>query len=89
MESAIVPWSAARGYDRGLRVGVSGEEMSGSSLAGGGSSLLYHLVYLRLLEEGDCWADSEEPKEPGEAVLYVHRVLPVTVGVSLNECGCE
>ena len=69
MESAIVPWSAACGYGCGLRVGVSGEEMSGTSPAGGGGSLLDHLVYLRLLEEGDGWVDSKEAKEPVETVV--------------------
>ncbi len=63
--------------------------MVGSSLAGGGSSVLNHLVYLCLLEEGDGWVDSEEAKEPGEAVVYVHRVLPVPVGVSVDDGGCE
>ncbi len=53
MESAIVPWSTACGYGPGFRVRVSGEEMAGLSPAGGGSSLLNHLLYLRLLEEGD------------------------------------
>ncbi len=63
--------------------------MTGLSPAGGGNSLLNHLVYLRLLEEGDGWVDSEESKEPGEAVVYVHRVLAVTVGVSADDGGCE
>jgi hypothetical protein len=63
--------------------------MAGSSPAGGGNSLLNHLIYLRLLDEGDGWVDTEESKEPGEAVVYVHQVLPVTVGVSVDDGGCE
>ncbi len=63
--------------------------MAGSSPSGGGNYLLNHLIYLRLLEKGDGWVDSEESKEPSEAVVYVHRVLPVTVGVSADDGGCE
>ncbi len=48
-----------------------------------------HLIYLRMLEEGDRWADFEESKEPDEAVVYVPRVLTVTVGVLADDGGCE
>ncbi len=63
--------------------------MAGSSSAARGNALFNHFIYLRLLEERDGWVDSEKSKEPGEAVVYVHRVLPVVVGVSADDGGCE